>query len=73
MGDDGSRGVHAVKERGGCVIAESEQTAVIFGMPHCAIRTGLVDAVLPLSQIAPAIQSGIGNREKKTPHRKDSQ
>jgi two-component system chemotaxis response regulator CheB len=70
MGDDGSRGVHAVKEHGGCVIAESEQTAVIFGMPQCAIRTGLVDAVLPLSQIAPAIQSGLGNGGENTTHRK---
>jgi two-component system chemotaxis response regulator CheB len=70
MGDDGRQGVYAVKEQGGCVIAESEETAVIFGMPQRAIRTGMVDAVLPLSEIAPAIQSGIGGSESKTTHRK---
>lgn len=59
MGDDGRRGVRAVREAGGAVIAESEETAVIFGMPQQAIRTGAVDAVLPLREIAPAIQAGV--------------
>ena len=43
MGDDGRKGVSAVKACGGSVIAESESTAVIFGMPQQAIRTGAVD------------------------------
>lgn len=61
MGDDGRRGVLAVKQAGGSVIAESEETAVIFGMPQQAIRTGVVDAVLPLDGIAGAIQAGIAH------------
>jgi two-component system chemotaxis response regulator CheB len=60
MGDDGRRGVGAVKESGGSVIAESESTAVIFGMPQQAIRTGAVDAVLPLGDVATAIRRGVG-------------
>jgi two-component system chemotaxis response regulator CheB len=60
MGDDGSDGVQAVKSAGGSVIAESEATAVIFGMPHRAIRTGVVDRVLPLGEIAMEIQRGMG-------------
>ncbi len=59
MGDDGRSGVTAVKECGGKVIAESEETAVIFGMPQQAIRTGAVDLVLPLGEIPAAIQSGV--------------
>ncbi len=59
MGDDGRRGVKAVKEAGGRVIAESEETAVIFGMPQQAIRTGAVDQVLPLNEVPRAIQSGV--------------
>ncbi len=59
MGDDGRRGVRAVSAAGGRVIAESEKTAVIFGMPLQAIRTGVVDAVLPLAEIGPTIQSGL--------------
>jgi len=60
MGDDGRRGVCAVKDCGGTVIAESESSAVIFGMPQQAIRTGAVDLVLPLSDVATAIQRGVG-------------
>jgi two-component system chemotaxis response regulator CheB len=59
MGDDGKRGVLAVKESGGQVIAESEETAVIFGMPQQAIRSGAVDHVLALGDIPAAIQSGV--------------
>jgi two-component system chemotaxis response regulator CheB len=58
MGDDGRSGVRSVNLAGGSVIAESESTAVIFGMPQQAIRTGFVDQVLPLGEIATAIQVG---------------
>jgi two-component system chemotaxis response regulator CheB len=59
MGDDGRLGALAVKGGGGSVIAESELTAVIHGMPGQAIRSGAVDRVLPLPEIAGAIRSGI--------------
>ncbi len=59
MGDDGARGASAIKTSGGAVIAESEESAVIFGMPQQAIRSGAVDWVLPLDQIAASIQRGL--------------
>jgi two-component system chemotaxis response regulator CheB len=52
MGDDGARGVVAIKARGGTVIAESAETAVIYGMPGAAMRTGEVDKSLPLPALA---------------------
>jgi two-component system chemotaxis response regulator CheB len=55
MGGDGARGVRAVRDAGGKVVAESAETAVIFGMPEEAIRTGAVAEVLPLPQIAQVI------------------
>jgi two-component system chemotaxis response regulator CheB len=55
MGGDGARGVRAVKAQGGHVIAESAETAVIFGMPDEAIKTGAVEEVLPLPEMARAI------------------
>ena len=48
MGNDGAEGVRAIKARGGKVFVEAPETAVVYGMPDAAIRTGLVDAVLPL-------------------------
>jgi two-component system chemotaxis response regulator CheB len=70
MGDDGRRGVRAVKNGGGNVIAESENTAVIFGMPQQAIRTGAVDQVLSLGDIATAIQLGVESVKARVSSRK---
>ena len=52
MGNDGSKGVRAVKKGGGEILAESEESAVVFGMPREAIATGVVDKVVPLSRMA---------------------
>lgn len=55
MGDDGAEGVRRIRERGGKTIAESEETAIIFGMPGEAIKTGAIQEVLPLPRIPSAI------------------
>ncbi|HEU4427889.1 MAG TPA: chemotaxis-specific protein-glutamate methyltransferase CheB [Myxococcota bacterium] len=65
MGDDGAAGALAVKRAGGNVIAESEETAVIYGMPRQAVRIGAVDAVLPLYAIPNAIQNGFARESAK--------
>jgi two-component system chemotaxis response regulator CheB len=52
MGRDGAEGAAAIKKRGGQCLAESEESAVIFGMPQEAIRTGAVDKVLSLGMLA---------------------
>jgi two-component system, chemotaxis family, protein-glutamate methylesterase/glutaminase len=52
MGRDGAEGVAAIKQRGGRCLAESEESAVIFGMPQEAMRTGAVDKALPLGRMA---------------------
>jgi two-component system chemotaxis response regulator CheB len=59
MGNDGSRGVQAVRKANGLVIAEAESTAVIFGMPAEAIKTGSVDQILPLEEIYAAIEKRV--------------
>jgi two-component system chemotaxis response regulator CheB len=56
MGNDGAKGVQAVKNVGGYVIAQDESTAVIFGMPQEAMKTGAVDKTLPIEDIYPAIE-----------------
>jgi two-component system chemotaxis response regulator CheB len=52
MGDDGVQGAKAIAAAGGIVIAESETTAVVFGMPGSAVRAGITSMVLPLPDIA---------------------
>jgi two-component system, chemotaxis family, protein-glutamate methylesterase/glutaminase len=56
-GVDGAAGVRAIKHAGGVVIAQDERTSEFPGMPLAAARTGCVDHVLPLDQIAPALRS----------------
>jgi two-component system, chemotaxis family, protein-glutamate methylesterase/glutaminase len=51
MGNDGRRGVEKVKEAGGFAIAESEESAVVYGMPKEAAGTGKVDGVLSLEEM----------------------
>src|SRR5689334_23641907 len=50
-GDDGSLGLKAIKEKGGLVIAQDPGEAEYDGMPRSAIRTGVVDLVLPVAKI----------------------
>lgn len=57
MGTDGSQGVRAVHKKGGRVIAESEQTAIVYGMPKEAVETGCVHETLPLDGIVTTIHA----------------
>ena len=55
MGRDGTDGAIALKRRGGYVIAESQKTCVVYGMPKSAVDAGIVDEVLPLGEIPDAM------------------
>jgi two-component system chemotaxis response regulator CheB len=55
MGNDGAVGIAAIRERGGQVLAEAEETAVVFGMPREAIATGMVNKVVRLDRMAQEI------------------
>jgi two-component system chemotaxis response regulator CheB len=52
MGRDGREGARALRAAGGLVLAESAESAVVFGMPEAAITAGAVHEVLPLDGLA---------------------
>lgn len=62
MGSDGARGVQQIKAAGGVVIAQDQETSVVYGMPRAAASTGVVDQVLPLSDIPAAIVRAVTRR-----------
>jgi two-component system chemotaxis response regulator CheB len=51
MGDDGVEGGRAIRGAGGVVLAESQETAVVNGMPGAAVRAGVASHVLSLPAI----------------------
>jgi two-component system chemotaxis response regulator CheB len=56
MGYDGQKGAEAVVAAGGSVIAQDEDSSVVWGMPGAVATAGLCSAVLPLSDIAPYVR-----------------
>jgi len=55
MGSDGARGMGIIKDKGGATLAQDEETSVIFGMPKVAIKSGVVDKVVSLTEMAEEI------------------
>jgi len=55
MGNDGARGMLAMKNAGAFNVAQDEASCVVFGMPKEAIAAGGTHEVHPLTKIAPAI------------------
>ncbi|MGC8778125.1 MAG: protein-glutamate methylesterase/protein-glutamine glutaminase [Candidatus Caldatribacteriaceae bacterium] len=62
MGDDGAEAMVKIRQSGGYTIAESEETAIVFGMPQEAIARGGADVVLPSYQIYEEIVKKVGTR-----------
>ncbi|MBF0277940.1 MAG: PAS domain-containing protein [SAR324 cluster bacterium] len=46
-GSDGTRGIRSIKENGGMVMVQDENSAKFDGMPRSAISTGITDYILP--------------------------
>ncbi|MFM9890264.1 MAG: chemotaxis response regulator protein-glutamate methylesterase [Rickettsiales bacterium] len=53
LGADGAKGAREVSAARGTVIAQDEASSVVYGMPRAAAETGILSAVLPLTQFAP--------------------
>jgi two-component system chemotaxis response regulator CheB len=52
MGSDGLEGARRLKAAGGVVLAQSEATCTVYGMPKAVVDAGLTDAVVDLDAIA---------------------
>jgi two-component system, chemotaxis family, protein-glutamate methylesterase/glutaminase len=58
MGDDGARGIKAMREAGAFTLAQDEATCVVYGMPREAVALDAIDRVLPLDAIADGLLTG---------------
>jgi two-component system chemotaxis response regulator CheB len=60
IGDDGADQMVEIRRAGGSTIAESEETAVVFGMPREAIERGGADVIVPHYEVAGQIVQAVG-------------
>jgi two-component system chemotaxis response regulator CheB len=60
IGDDGADQMLAIRQAGGYTIAESHETAVVYGMPCAAIERGGACSVAPSYEIAGEILKAVG-------------
>ena len=54
-GSDGTLGTRAIKEAGGMIMVQDEESAKFDGMPRSSIATGLVDFILPPARMPEAL------------------
>lgn len=61
MGSDGANGIENIKDLGGYTVAQDQASSVIFGMPGSAIKTGKVDRIISLHNIADFVNDYVRN------------
>jgi two-component system chemotaxis response regulator CheB len=54
MGKDGVEGLKWIKSKGGYVIAQDEESCIVYGMPQAALEEGVVDSMVSLENISQA-------------------
>jgi two-component system, chemotaxis family, protein-glutamate methylesterase/glutaminase len=65
MGRDGALGAKVVREAGGEVFAQDEQSSVVWGMPGAVVTSSQADRVLPLTDIAREVTTSLTLRGHK--------
>ncbi len=61
MGADGTEGIKALNNRKPIhVIAQNAETCVVYGMPKAIAESGIVDEVVPLTEVAGSIKKNVG-------------
>ncbi|MDG2519816.1 chemotaxis response regulator protein-glutamate methylesterase [Lysobacter soli] len=58
MGDDGARGLLALRKAGAATIAQDEASSVVWGMPGAAVALGAAQETVPLSLVAQKLLAG---------------
>ncbi|MFW5652703.1 MAG: protein-glutamate methylesterase/protein-glutamine glutaminase [Planctomycetota bacterium] len=56
MGEDGLKGAHELVRLGGTLLAQNEETCVVYGMPKAVTQAGLVEASLAPGQLAQVLR-----------------
>lgn len=64
MGNDGAKGLLAMREKGALTVAQDESTSVVYGMPRVAFEIGAAEVVSPLNEVPKHIMNRLSGRKK---------
>jgi two-component system, chemotaxis family, protein-glutamate methylesterase/glutaminase len=64
MGTDGLQGMTAIRDAGGVTMGQDEASSVVYGMPRCCAEHGILQQVMPLSNVAGHILQAVHYRHK---------
>lgn len=59
MGNDGAKGLAAMKKTGCRIFAQNEETCVVYGMPKAVVDAGIADKVLSIEEMAGEITNAV--------------
>jgi two-component system, chemotaxis family, protein-glutamate methylesterase/glutaminase len=59
MGNDGEKGMRAIKAGGGRTVAQNEETCVVYGMSRAVVEAELADKVVPIQEVAGEIINAV--------------
>jgi len=59
MGSDGAKGLAALKQTGGRIFAQNEESCVVYGMPKAVVDAGIADKVLSIEEMAGEIINAV--------------
>ena len=59
MGNDGLEGAKVLKKEGGRLLAQSEASCVVYGMPKAVVDAGIVDEIIDIENMAQAIVANL--------------
>jgi two-component system chemotaxis response regulator CheB len=51
MGSDGAQGMNAIRQKGGLTVGQDKKSCAVYGMPRVCAEMGILDRIVPLSQI----------------------
>ncbi|MDI9237447.1 chemotaxis response regulator protein-glutamate methylesterase [Lysobacter sp. LF1] len=58
MGDDGARGLLALRKAGAATLVQDEASSVVWGMPGAAVALGAAQETVPLAHVAQRLLAG---------------
>lgn len=65
MGNDGTMGMSDIRSAGGYTVAESEESAIVYGMPQEAIKAGAVEKIISVDSIASEVRGTLMGERRR--------